>query len=142
MWILGRLGEEGRLSSLLRFRAPPAPRRAKTGEQGREAESLRTSVPRVLARACGLGEERVLLNTNCPFSLPPGPPGMGDLGRGEARGELGLLYSLIPSGNSLKSGQMTRDSWDLAAGDLERERGFPRDRERLGEPQGEAEEED
>ena len=67
---------------------------------------------------------------------------MGDLGRGEARGELGLLYSLIPSGNSLKSGQMTRDRWDLAAGDLERERGFPRDRERLGEPQGEAEEED
>ena len=50
---------------------------------------------------------------------------MGDMGRGEARGEAGLLYSLIPSGNSLKSGQMTRESWDRAAGDLERDLGFP-----------------
>ena len=61
-------------------------------------------MPRVLARACGLGEDIVLLKTNWPFSLAPG---MGDIGRGEARGEPGLLYSLIPSGNSLKSGQMT-----------------------------------
>ena len=131
MCILGRLGEEGRLSSLLRCRAPPAPRRANTGEQGREAESLRTSVPRVLARACGLGEDIVLVNPNWLFSL----------GRGEARGEVGLLYSRIPSGNSLKSGQMTRDSWDLPAGDLERERGLPLVRDLL-EPQAEAEEAD
>ena len=64
-------------------------------------------MPRVLARACGLGEDIVLENANWLFSLGPG---MGDIGRGEARGELGLLYSLIPSGNSLKSGQMTRES--------------------------------
>ena len=135
MCILGRLGEEGRLSSLLRCLAPPAPRRANTGEQGREAESLRTSVPRVLARACGLGEDiMVLLNPNWPFSLWPG---MGDMGRGEGRGEAGLLYSLIPSGNSLKSGQMTRESWDRAAGDLERDLGFPRGRDLF---QAEAEE--
>ena len=108
MWIRGRLGEEGKLSSLLRWRPPPAPSRANTGEQGSEAESLSTSVPRVRARACGLGEDiMVLLNTNWPFSLWPG---MGDIGRGEANGEPGLLYSLIPSGNSLKSGQMTRES--------------------------------
>ena len=131
MCILGRLGEEGRLSSLLRCRAPPAPSRANTGEQGREAESLRTSVPRVLARACGLGEAIVLVNPNWLFSL----------GRGEARGEVGLLYSRIPSGNSLKSGQMTRDSWDRPAGDLERERGLPLVRDLL-EPQAEAEEVD
>ena len=69
----------------------------------------------------------MLENMNCwPFSLWPG---MGDLGRGEARGEPGLLYSLIPSGNSLKSGQMTRESWDLPAGDLERDLGFPRGRD-------------
>ena len=43
-------------------------------------------------------------------------------------GELGLLYSLIPSGNSLKSGQMTRDSWALP-GDLERDLGFGLERE-------------
>ena len=34
-----------------------------------------------------------------------------------------MLYSLIPSGNSLKSGQMTRESWVLP-GDLERDLGL------------------
>ena len=55
------------------------------------------------------------MNPNWPFIL---------LGLGEARGELGLLYSLIPSGNSLKSGQITRDSWDRPAGDFDRDLGF------------------
>ena len=55
------------------------------------------------------------MNPNWPFIL---------LGLGEARGEPGLLYSLIPSGNSLKSGQITRDSWDRPAGDFDRDLGF------------------
>ena len=121
MCILGRLGEEGRLSSLLRCLAAPAPSLAKTGEQGREVESLSTSVPLVLARACGTGLLRLPENPVWgPFSLA---------GLGEARGELGLLYSLIPSGNSLKSGQMTRESWALPAGDLDLDLGLalPRD---------------
>ena len=120
MCILGRLGEEGRLSSLLRCLGPAAPSLVKTGEQGREAESLRTSVPLVLARAWGSGLLRFPVNPNWPFSL---------VGLGEARGELGLLYSLIPSGNSLKSGQITRDSWDRPAGDFDRDLGFGLDRD-------------
>ena len=56
MWMRGRLGELGRLSSReTGANLAPAPNLANTGEQGSEAESRRTSVPRVLARAWGTG---------------------------------------------------------------------------------------
>ena len=47
-------------------------------------------------------------------------PGIGEEAlHGEGQGELALLlYSLIPSGYSWKSGQMTRDSWGRP-GDLD-----------------------
>ena len=107
----GRFGELGKLSSRdTGENLAPAPSLANTGEQGREAESRRTSVPLVLASACGTGAwpPRWPLNIG---NWVLGPRPIGEAVREPGPGLGG--YSLMPSGYSWKSGQMTRLSWDL-----------------------------